>query len=557
MHSHALAIAETCAKYGIKQVVICPGSRSAPLVLAFTRHKDFSIFSVPDERSAAHMALGMAQQTGIPVVIITTSGTAALNAYPALAEAFFQRIPLILLTADRPARLLFQQEGQMIRQYRALAANVVQSYQIEQLANPVQTYNTAARSMIEALHAATGSTKGPVHVNIPFEEPLYDSRYKKGGTLPDIAFPKSTLPPIPKSLLTQWKRSSRRLILAGQLPVDSPLFTALYALTRDSGTVLLSDVASNQHALATVRSADFITGHLNQNQLDALAPDLIISFGGPHVSKSLGTWMKGLKKVPHYRIDPGRHEIDTWNHHAIQIKAKPSEWLKQLPELKSNSTYKDQWKKAEIRAQQSIRKFISQTSFSELHATDVLLRNLPDAINLQLANSSCVRYVSWLGELNPSWRINSNRGTSGIDGCSSTAVGAALVNNQMTVLLTGDLAFLYDRNAFWHQHIPDNLRIVVINNQGGGIFTLIDGPTSFPKQLNYFTTPHQQDLSQVARSMGLSFRSCNNKASMQRELRSFLQPDQGPGILEVRIDMQSNARIFKQFKSIRINTYGK
>lgn len=570
MQQHVHSIAITCGLLGIKHVVISPGSRSAPLVLAFAQHHNFNIHVAIDERSAAYMALGMAQQKQIPVVLICTSGTAAANYYPAVAEAFYQKIPLLLLTADRPDDLLDQQDGQMINQKNLYAHHVRAFYQLKCYPHGAENHRETTVLVAEAIGLTTFPAKGPVHINVPLKEPLY---------------PKAILPihiqKLEKSILKwlnhhvykpidgisnndfieleqAWISASKKIILIGQGAMHDKWITPLMALKDQADVVIIADVVSNKHAMANVHHVDKLLGSVDDKILKELSPDLLISFGGPVLSKSLKNWLKQQKPTWHFRIQQEPEQINTYNNVTKFLRVDVFETLQQIASIKWNNNHKpdsifiNKWKKASLDIEKKITAFVQKPIWSELHVTHYLLNHIPDCSNLQLANSSVVRYVSWLDMLNKSWIVNSNRGTSGIDGCTSTALGAAKVNLRPTILLTGDIAFLYDKNAFWLNDIPQNLRVVVFNNGGGGIFTLIDGPTHHKQFTHLFTTPHQHNVKSVAVDNGLDYYFCESYSNLNKVLNQFFEPTNGAAVLELKFDMKKNAKIFEAFKKIKL-----
>jgi len=568
MQQHVFAIAKTLATLGVKHVIICPGSRSAPLVYAFADDKNFCCYSVIDERSAAFIALGMAQQIKQPVVLICTSGSALLNFFPAIAEAYYQKIPLIVLTADRPPEFLNQQDGQMIMQKNIYGTHVHYSDELPCYTIGKENFKKTSEIIFTAFQISKRKL-GPVHINVPLREPLYDRiklTAEKKDTLPasiklNAPFTETKIKRQQnKALIDAWKRSKKKIILIGQFPVNDKLFTALRAFKNIGDTVILCDILSNKQSVCTIPNFDLVLSQANEKTLKQLEPDMLISIGGPVLSKSLKLWLKNQKPNYHFRIQDDNDLIDTYNNVTQFIRDDHFETLKVLGSFSDiNSDYKKFWQALDKRTNEAVDSFLEQYSpkkrnqkFSELHATNIILKNIPDAVNFHIANSSCIRYVSLLGKLNDSWVMSGNRGTSGIDGCTSTALGAALINNRLTLLLTGDLAFLYDRNALWNKHVPNNLRIIVFNNFGGGIFQLIDGPSSHKNKLNYFTTPHQTRIKNTVLDNDMEYYFCDSEEGLKKVLPAFFDPDKRASVLEITFDMDQNAGIFKAFKKIKI-----
>lgn len=565
MQQHVFSLAATCKLLGVKHVVMSPGSRSAPLVFAFATNKNFTIHPVPDERSAAYMALGIAQQTQMPVVLFCTSGTATANYLPAVAEAFYQRIPLIVLTADRPEKLLNQQDGQMIDQQQLFGNHVRAFYQLNE-ADPIITAKTIASAIIKS----NSSVKGPVHINLPFTEPLYPEKIDrkifsevetmirswldKNLNSKARALPKNGL----QALRSAWLDSPKKLLLIGQSVLNEKWITPLLKLQQQGNVAILADIASNQHQFNTAPCFDKLISAADADTLRQLQPDLLISFGGPLLSKSLKNWLGKQTPAHHFRIQTEPERINTYDNLTDLVHSKPEQVLSYLAEIglkeeQQGKSYVSTWKNANDKLASQINRFIDKGVWSEMHATQTVLKHLPAACNLQLANSSVVRYVSLLGSADHSIVINSNRGTSGIDGCTSTAVGAAKVNQRPTILLTGDLAFLYDKNGLWLNDIPGNLRIIVLNNNGGGIFTLIDGPSKHKSFRQYFTTPTPQQIKLTAQQSGLDYYFCNTPGGLKKTIGQFLDPgNDKASILELKFDMNANANIFQQFKRIKL-----
>ncbi len=553
MQQHVYAIAQACESAGIQQAIICPGSRSAPLVYAFTQ-SNIQCHSIVDERSAAYIALGMAQQSAIPVVLICTSGTAALNFFPAVAEAFYQHIPLLVITADRPPELMNQQDGQMIMQKEVYGKHVKGSFELPCYEPGKENLPETAKLVQLALQMSIQGAKGPVHINVPLIEPLYPTgaiaKKSTGNILPFI--PEQTLATKSSeqtSLL--WKKAKRKMILVGQMPCDAKLTAALLELKNQPDVVIVCDVLSNQYQYNTASHFDYLLMRADAKTLKELEPDLIVSFGGPVLSKALKKWLQQCKPAVHIRYNVGEQKVDTYQNVTHTVDGNAAVDLFDIALLsstqKEDSRYKLFWQETNKIIAHTVQHYAAQPIWSELHVMNTVLNLIPDAANVQIGNSSIIRYVSYLGKINASWVVNGNRGTSGIDGCTSTAVGASLVNNRPTFLLTGDIAFLYDNNALWN-NLPPNLKIVVFNNNGGGIFQLIDGPNKHKGQLAYFTTPHKQNIGAWAMAKNIKHHKVNTQKEFLTVAKTFFEPSSFSSILELTVDRDQNSELFKRFK---------
>jgi 2-succinyl-5-enolpyruvyl-6-hydroxy-3-cyclohexene-1-carboxylate synthase len=551
VQQHVFAISNACHQLGVKHVFICPGSRSAPLVYAFTENKHFTAHSVVDERSAAYSAMGAAQQLQQPVVLICTSGTAALNFYPAIAEAFFQHIPLLVLTADRPPGLLFQQDGQMINQSRVFENHVLTSYSFPCYAhgkeNMLETFDITAN----ALQLLNGLRKGPVHINVPLNEPLYPTKLIRPSNNYRIKNEKQQIQIADKGLISAWKSSKKRLIIVGQQFINTKLSTQLLRMNNDGNTIVITDLLSNQIPFGSIHHADTILLRADKKTKDIIEPDFIISFGGPVLSKQLKQWLKTIKPTYHYRINAFGECVDTYGNVSNHLVGNADQYLALLPNSQDTNIgqFKKFWLASDSLISNTVSSYLKKDNWSEIHTMHKILLALPDAANIHLANSGVIRYVSMCGQLNPSWVMNGNRGTSGIDGCTSTAVGAALVNNRETFLLSGDLSFLYDINGLWRSTIPNNIKIIVFNNQKGQIFEWIEGPQKQRKQLPFFTTPHQRNIGDLCKAFKIKHVYAEDNKSLRAVLPKFLKSPE-PAVLELSFSNNENMKSIKAFKTI-------
>lgn len=538
-----------CAAFGVQHVVVSPGSRSAPLTLAFSRSGLFDIKVVTDERSAAFIALGMAQQTRVPVVLICTSGTAAVNYFPAVAEAFFQKVPLLILTADRPPELVGQQDGQTIFQTGVFGQHVKASLTLP------HTYaeNTTAHIEVlqQALAACCYPDAGPVHVNVPLREPLYATEFvfeEVSTTKPEMV-----LPPPDVTLLEQsLQQAERVLVVCAALPAQEFLHQRVKALLAKSSVVWINDVCANLRGTGDVMHYDFLLGALNEEQLHLLRPQLLITLGDNHVSKNLKQFLKRMKPERHFHFSPSASAPDTFQTSPVHIQADVFSLLHVLEQHHiTHHHYLETWQQLEAQASTQWQQFSQAAPFGELKAVDTLLKQLPAGAQVQLANSMSVRYTNYFATRSDC-TFYSNRGTSGIDGSTSTAVGAAVVSKQPVFLLTGDVAFFYDDHAFWNNFVPDNLTVVVLNNNGGGIFRLIDGPRDLPEREHLFTTPPQRSVKDVAEHYGLHYLCATDEAT----LVAAIQQRTGilkPHIIEVVTHPSTDMDVFTAFKHIRLN----
>lgn len=555
-------LSELCAENGVRQFIISPGSRSAPLTIAFSRNPRLTCRVVPDERAAGFIALGLAQQTGQPTGLICTSGTAAANYAPAVIEAFYQRVPLLILTADRPPEWIDQQDGQTIHQPNLYAPHCRGSFSLPaDLSHPDAQWH-AERLASEAINRTLWLAPGPVHLNIPLREPLYPppgAVYAPRPGLRPIRLARPQLSVSPAdwpALQTEWQAAGRKLIVAGLYPPHAELGAALAELLHDPTVAVLADVTANLPPVAgVIHHADTILGVKSADLAEKLTPDLLISFGGPVVSKAAKLFLRQNRPAGHWHIDPAGDHVDTFQALTRVLPVEPAGFFRQLAQFSTaHGAYQSDWQAREDWARQALSRFWPGLPFGEFVAVQRVLQALPAGSRLQLGNSMAVRYAAFTGlnGLEPEIRINSNRGVSGIDGTVSTAVGAALATGQITTLICGDLAFFYDRNALWHAHLPPNLRVVILNNHGGGIFKLIDGPSNLPpaELETYFFTPQPLSAQNTAADHGCDYYFAADAAALAEVLPAFFAPRSRPAILEIETDSAVNAEVFRRFKAI-------
>jgi 2-succinyl-5-enolpyruvyl-6-hydroxy-3-cyclohexene-1-carboxylate synthase len=563
-------VAAICAQKNIRHFVISPGSRSAPLTISFIRQPQLQCRVVMDERAAGFIALGLAQQTQTPVGLVCTSGTAAMNYGPAVIEAFYQQIPLLVFTADRPPEWIDQQDGQTIHQPHLYGSHCRASFEFPvDVSHPDAQWH-AERIISEAINASLWPRPGPVHLNVPLREPLYPSPNTQitpsaNPKVIQLADSEPTLAPSTwEGLRAGWQKAGKKLIVAGMQAPDPSLAAALVNLQQESSVAVIADVMANLHQTGSqLHHADMILGTKSTTTLASLKPDLLVSFGGPVVSKYLKLFLRQYQPPAHWHIDPSGQTIDTFQSLTRIIPVRAPYFFNNLTRLNeakpappAAETYFDHWLKLETKAQAVLTALLADTPFGEFQAVYQVLQALPESSRLQLGNSMPVRYANFIG-LGPEIigakdiRVNANRGTSGIDGTLSTTVGAALASDNITTLITGDLAFFYDRNALWHNHVPPNLRVVILNNRGGGIFKLIDGPSHLPEAEleEFFFTPQPLTAKNTAADHQCAYFYSRTARELKQQLPEFFALRSRAAILEIETDSAVNTTVFQQFKS--------
>lgn len=542
-------VVESCVVYGVEHVIISPGSRNAPLTIGFTNHPKIKTYSVADERCAAFFGLGIAQQTQKPVALVCTSGSALLNYYPAIAEAFYSNIPLIVISADRPKHMIDIGDGQTIRQ-----ENVFINHSLFN-SNLIEGENFLKESTLSVSMAFETSIvkNGPVHINVPFDEPLYETTYTKIINNLDkkqLVVEKESGYEL-EDFTQIWNKSAKKLILIGSHYPDGLLQQQLNELIKDESVIILTETTSNVHHPKFINSIDKVIFPLTDDDFEVLKPDILLTLGGMVVSKKVKQLLRNHQPKHHWHVNSDK-SLDTFHCLSHYFKISPTSFfnlfLIEAELVKSN--YQEQWLSIKEYRDERHKKFISNIELSDVKAFDIILSKLPNNVQLQLGNSSVVRYAQ-LFDNNPTIAVFCNRGTSGIDGSTSTAIGAACASKKQTVFITGDISFFYDSNALWNNYIPANFRIIVINNGGGGIFKILPGPQK-TNASDYFETPHNLTAENLCEMYGLIYKKAIDGEGLLKQLDTFFDESDQPKVLEIFTPNNFNDKVLKSyFKAIK------
>jgi len=546
----AQSIIQLCKSHNIKHIVISPGSRNAPLTIGFTNHDFFECYSIVDERSAGFFALGMAQQLQQPVALVCTSGSALVNYYPAVTEAFYSRVPLVVISADRPEHLINIGDGQTITQPHVFGSHILYEANLkEHFKKPFLKAIKNNDSLIEKALQISKTEHGPIHINVPFAEPLYDT-VEEFTSDPNPAKIKINNPSfsLSKTDLKKWHSSKRKMILVGVNPPKSVQEIYLKLIAEDPSVIVLTETTSNLHHPNFFASIDQLITPLDATDFETLQPDILLTFGGMIVSKKIKTFLRTNPPKTHWHIDEVLAN-DTFFCLTKHFKYSVNTFFEQLNSSSHPylvSTYFETWNHVKTRRLQKHKKYIKSIPFSDFKAFDRILKQIPADSMVQSSNSSTIRYLQ-LFEMNPSLTVFCNRGTSGIDGSTSTAIGAALISEQPTVFITGDLSFFYDSNALWNNYIPSNFRIIIINNRGGGIFRILPGNKNSENFSTFVETNHTLTAEPIAKLFDLEYASANSTDELDAALEDFYKQSSRPKILEVFTPSSENDRILLSY----------
>ena len=536
----AQIIISACRHFNIETVVISPGSRNAPLTIGFTNDKDFDTISIVDERCAAFFALGVAQNRQKPVAIVCTSGSALLNYYPAVAEAYYSQIPLVVISADRPKHLIDIGDGQTIRQ-----ENVFQNHILFN-ANLQEKQTEKNFELLTAAFSMLTQVKGPIHINAPFDEPLYETTplmkefpftAEQQIQMDEVNYP---------SLAEIWNSHHKKMILVGVHKPDVELEVLLDKIADDPSVLVLTETTSNLHNHRFVHSIDNLIFNLTPEEFSSLQPDILLTFGGLVISKKIKKFLREYQPKEHWHVNELR-AFDTYFSLTKHIKIDSNTFFTQFgkhTKYKDKSEYESTWIAYRNHTNEKHAVYLKKAPYSDLKVFERILESLPNHSEVQCSNSAIIRYTQ-LFKIKRSLTIFCNRGTSGIDGSTSTAIGAAYASNLRTTLITGDLSFFYDSNALWNTHIPKDFRIIIINNSGGGIFKIIPGPQN-TDSLAYFEAPHCLTADHLCAMHGFQYITAHSIASVEKELQNFYQGE-SPKLLEIFTPSDQNHIILKEY----------
>lgn len=518
IHNNIAILAKLCAEKGITDIVLSPGSRNAPISIAMNREPGLRCHVVVDERCAAFVALGMAQKSNRCVATVCTSGTALLNQAPAIAEAYHQEIPLLVISADRPEEWIDQADSQTMRQNNVLHNFVKQSYTLPKADDKTGCW-FANRMVNEAINTANSGRRGPVHLNVPCDVPLYDT-VEQDLAVTDI------LRSCDISVNLPTLRHRKVMLLAGFLQPNEQLNQIAQQLAK-AGVAVMAENLSNLKGDGIVNNIEPVFASLNDKEASNLQPDLLIVVGGAIVSKHAKMFFRSHPAAETWRVGLEENIIDTFQHITSQITCTPLSFLNELCQQLTveGDSYAKFWQQRSLAQEQLLADDYGQ--WNEKGIFNVLLQSLPLGSDLHLSNGTSVRNGQ-LWNNHRELHFFANRGVSGIDGCTSTAIGSALLNaGKQTTLITGDLCFLYDSNALWNNEFPTNLRIFIINNNGGGIFRKLDGPSKVDEFEQFFVTPHQVNIQALCAAYGISYQKAENMEQLQNTCQ------QGYSIVEI------------------------
>ena len=567
----------SCLKFDFFDVVISPGSRNVPLAIGFASNKKFKCYSIVDERSAAFFALGLSQKSKKPTILICTSGSALLNYYPALAEAYYSEIPLIILSADRPEYKINIGDGQTINQSNVFEKNILYSnslkqdcshateeiiksnlqkivndkadyLKIEKLQKSIQKNN---EEIIEIAFNLSINKMQPVHLNVPMEEPLYE--FNDSPSI-SVKVKKKTEKKLSLRDLDNFykaiNKASKIMILIGVSDGNILSKKSIQKINSCSSIIVMKEHTSNVFNESFISNIDRLIGPIelqsnSDSVFDELSPEIVISLGGMIISKKIKSFLRNYKPRKHFHIGNNISK-DSFYSGVEHINTTANKFFENIDLNKSDSKYFEKWNQLDYSKLDLHNRYMKVINFSDLKVFEILTNWIPKKYNIQVANSTPIRYFQ-LFDLKNKNMMFANRGTSGIDGSTSTAIGSSVQNDSPVLLVTGDLSFFYDVNALWNKHIPKNFRIIIINNSGGGIFKILPGFKENNLFSEFIETQHNLSARLIAKMFNFNYTRVSTKFGLNLYLRTFFKNSKKPKILEIKTSSVKSTKILKEY----------
>ena len=487
---------------GVHHAVVCPGSRNAPIVHNLNECPEIRCYPVTDERSAGFYALGMSQCLKQPVVVCVTSGTALLNLAPAVAEAYYQHVPLVVVSADRPPQWIDQLDGQTLPQPDALGHFVRKAVTLPEPLNEEQRWycNRLVNEALMVKHA-------PVHINVPITEPLFNFTVEK---LPKERKIELVAADIPSHVLSHvcrmFMQSKRPLLITGQ-PMNA---------NYDEAVLLAGD------------NAEYV-------------PDLVLYIGGSIVSKRLKHFLRKAKET--WIVNETGEVNDTFMNLTQVIQGDGEVVADQIRFMLEQQPHPfvQKWEALLAKSRQQAVDY--QPTYSQMAIVKCFEERLEEGI-VHYANSTAIR----LANIYARHQVYCNRGVNGIDGSLSTAAGFSLVSDEKVFCVIGDLSFFYDQNALWNQNLRGNLRILLMNNGKGGIFDMLKGLEQSPARNAFVAAQHNTSAEGICSQNNIRYQKADNMLSMQQGIEWLLHTSSDrPLLLEAFTDATEDERAFKTY----------
>lgn len=543
-------------EYGVSDAVVCPGSRNAPIVHNLSVCEAIRCRPVTDERSAAFYALGLAIATRRPTVVCVTSGSALLNVMPAVAEAAYQHVPLVVISADRPQQWIDQLDGQTIPQSDALGRFVRKAVQLPEPHNDEERW-LCRRLVNEAMHLATCRQGAPVHINVPISEPLFEFDTEQ---LPQLSrfnnIKRAVIKDASMDMPDAFHEAKRPMIVIGQLAHGTVSHETIRSLSEKY--VVMSEPLSNPsymtiHFDEAIRYIVSDNSSINDDEDDKTAyyPDYVIYVGDTLVSKPARRFLRNAK-APSCLITPDAADIHDPLMTLTDIVECDTDSINALlaslcdaPDTDERCRFHDRWQSfLDAYAAHADAYAPEYSQMATVKYFEEQLADLDIDICVHYANSSAVRLACIYAQ----HYVWCNRGVNGIEGSLSTAAGFSLATHDMTVCVIGDLSFFYDQNALWNSNLRGNLRIILLNNRGGGIFRQLPGLSDSPAADDLVMASHENTAQGICTQNDIGYLSAKSMDEMQIGIVTLLtRESERPMLLEVFTDSNDDVKALEKY----------
>lgn len=559
-NSNCRELLDVLIAQGVRHFIASPGSRNAPVLIGLSVRKSIHVRMVNDERTAAFTALGIAISLQKPVALVCTSGTALYNYAPAIAEAYYQKIPLIVISADRPSQWIDQDDSQTLHQFEALDKIVKKSFDIPaETGSSIHCRNQEFESerawfvnriVNEAFLTATQGQKGPVHINIQFPEPLNETVFYQPVQPRTVRVIRNDSGIAPHKLkeISEYFGNKKIMVVAGFMLPDDTLNRALTEFSKLPNVTVLCETLSNIHLEGHAYMIDSLLVRMTKEIRVKLKPDVVITIGGSLVSRMLKEYLRECEGTEHWTLQDTAVSMDCMQRLRVHVDVPPSRFFKGISgmsrhlmrkrELTGVPEYGECWQKFREYVYHLDQGKKQNLPWSEYKALGLLFNHIKPSTNLFLSNGTCVRYAQLLLDRLPHG-CYSNRGVSGIDGTNATASGMAMAYKSMTLLVTGDVSFSYCTEILNRGNEDGDLRIVVVNNSGGGIFRFIKTTRNLPQLEQYFCSDPRLHLQKLAEAYNWNYIIARNEEEMEKALDRLMSQERT--ILEIKVDPETSA----------------
>lgn len=538
-----------------------PGSRNAPLLIALEACDKIEKHIVIDERSAAFQAYGYALVSRSPVALICTSGTAVLDYAPAIAEAYYSGVPLIVVSADRPREWIDQEDSQTIRQYGVLSHIVKGSYDVRAIPEGKnREYSadvkwTVNRTVNEALLKAKEGKQGPVHINVQLGEPLGELSEKEISEERCVSLiaAADSLPTSILKYLSDLAVESKIMLVAGFSQPDHYLDKAVRKFASLPNVVVMAETIANLHdpqPLSTM--IDSVICDMTVEDKEKMRPDIVISIGGALVSRMLKQYLRDYSPRYHWSLGHSNYFCDCFKTLTHKIEIAPAPFFRLLSgamrksKIKIGSAYAYEWNELRTKSALLTKSFIRKAPWSDLKALEYIFSNYKFD-NLFVSNGTPIRYSQLLPH--GCHAEYCNRGVSGIDGSTSSAVGGAWAYKGRTCLISGDISWIYDSGASALNYLPYDMRMIVMDNSGGGIFRFIKATSKIPTEIleRYFCVRDLPDIADIASAYAIDVREADGLKQLAYGVDWLMEESDFPRMLVVKTPPEESAKVLSNY----------